>query len=210
MFFRLLSLVLLPIILNPSHAEAADRGPQLYRLCTSCHGANGEGYQKIGAPSIAGLPAWYVEAQLNKYKDGVRGLHPSDRTGMRMRPMARALIKENDYKQVAAFVSALPRPIAKPTIKGSIVKGETKYNEICVTCHGAQGEGNQVLGAPPLARASDWYLRAQLHNFKSGIRGVDPRDTSGMSMRPMAMQLSEEDMDNVVSYISVFSRFEEK
>lgn len=210
MVLRVLSVLFITLTLSPALAQAGERAPQLYRLCKSCHGLNGEGNQKVRAPSIAGLPAWYIEAQLTKYKIGVRGTHPDNIVAMRMRPMARALFKDGDHKLVAEYVAALPRPITPATIKGSVVKGEAKYNEICVTCHGAQGEGNQVLGAPPLARASDWYLRDQLHSFKDGIRGVDPRDTSGMSMRPMAMQLSDQDMDDLVSYIRVFSRIKEQ
>ncbi|MBI2301994.1 MAG: beta-galactosidase trimerization domain-containing protein, partial [Armatimonadetes bacterium] len=32
----------------------------------------------LGAPAIAGLSAWYVEAQLRKFRIGARGTHPSD------------------------------------------------------------------------------------------------------------------------------------
>ena len=41
--------------------------------------------------AIAGQAQWYLEAQLVKFKNGVRGAHPDDMEGSRMRPMARTL-----------------------------------------------------------------------------------------------------------------------
>ncbi len=190
-----------------STASAADRAEGQYALCVSCHGVKGEGVQKLGAPAIAGLPAWYIEAQLLKFREGVRGTHPKDLGGMRMRPMARALNIESDVKAVSAYVAALPRPELKATVSGSIAKGEVKYQQVCVACHGAEGAGMEALGAPPLVGGSDWYFVTQLGNYKNGVRGADARDISGMTMRPMAMQLSDADMLDVVAYINILKRF---
>ena len=41
----------------------------------------------------------------------------------------------------------------------------------CAACHGANGQGNQALGAPPLAGQDAAYLARQLNNFKAGRRG---------------------------------------
>ena len=46
----------------------------------------------------------------------------------------------------------------------------------CAACHGAAGEGNQALGAPPLAGQDAAYLARQLHNFKAGRRGYAEQD----------------------------------
>lgn len=63
---------------------------------------------------------------------------------------------------------------------------------VCAACHGAAGEGNQALNAPANAGQDEWYVARQLNNFKSGIRGAHPEDTFGAQMRPMAMQLADE------------------
>src|SRR5206468_1794430 len=47
-----------------STARAEDRAYDLGVLCTSCHGSQLQGNQDIGAPSIAGLPEWYLLKQL--------------------------------------------------------------------------------------------------------------------------------------------------
>ena len=53
-----------------------------------------------------------------------------------------------------------------------------------------------------LVGQSDWYLVRQIKNFKSGIRGKNPKDTYGMQMAPMAMTLAtDEAINNVVAYI---------
>jgi cytochrome c oxidase subunit 2 len=81
--------------------------------------------------------------------------------------------------------------------------GQASY-AVCSACHGAQGEGNQMLNAPSLAGQSDWYLKRQLKNFKHGIRGSNnSEDIFGAQMAPMAATLVDDAaIDNVVAYIS--------
>jgi cytochrome c553 len=73
---------------------STDRGQALFPLCAACHGNHGEGRLELGAPAIAGLPEWYVAAQLQKFRHDVRDSHPQDTAGLRMRPMARSLPTE--------------------------------------------------------------------------------------------------------------------
>lgn len=73
---------------------------------------------------------------------------------------------------------------------------------VCSACHGQQAEGNPALHAPKLAGQADWYLIRQLHNFKSGARGADPKDAYGPTMAPMAATLPDDAaIANVVAYI---------
>jgi cytochrome c oxidase subunit II len=73
---------------------------------------------------------------------------------------------------------------------------------VCSACHGQQAEGLQALNAPKLAGQADWYLKREIENFKSGVRGADPGDKAGMQMVPMVATLANEDaIDNVVAYI---------
>ena len=76
-------------------------------------------------------------------------------------------------------------------------------NTVCVSCHGAKGEGNKDLNAPKLSGMQDWYIARQLQHFKNGIRGANPKDTYGMQMAPMAMTLPDDKaIENVAAYIS--------
>lgn len=189
-------LLSLPVIASPS------TGKQIYTFCAVCHGERGEGKRTIGAPQIAGMEEWYVHDQLLKFQQGVRGTHPDDIAGMRMRPMARHLKNEAQIKAVAAYIAALPAVKTTATMKGSWVKGEVHY-KLCIACHGADGKGNQQLKAPSLVDRSDWYLLTQMHNYKTGVRGNDPkRDPIGMTMRPITMTLDEQAMIDVIAYIS--------
>ncbi len=190
-------------------AEAAaprgwdDRPTELYRLCTSCHGPDGKGMENVGAPAIAGLPEWYIEAQLTKFNQSVRGGHVKDINGMRMRPVGLTLSEAN-RKTLAKFVSSMARPVTPDTVKGNLAKGENTY-QVCQACHGAKAEGMQAVNAPPLVGANDWYLLTQLKNFKGRVRGYDPAiDPNGYAMAGIAATLDEAAMLNVVSYINSF------
>ena len=61
---------------------------------------------------------------------------------------------------------------------------------------------NQALHAPALAGRTDWYLVTQLRNYRAGLRGADPADSSGQQMRAMAATLPDEAaVNDVVAYI---------
>jgi len=188
---------------SPRAAEN-ERGADLFRLCAVCHGENAAGNEVVGAPTIAGMPQWYVEAQLKQFRDGNRGTHFDDIMGMRMRPMARSLMREGDVEAVAAYVAAMPSVDPAPTLTGGdLAAGKATYLKICITCHGPEGAGNKdMMGAAPLNRSSDWYLFRQVNNFRSGIRGARPGDQGGALMRPMMLQLTDEQsIKDVVAYI---------
>ena len=72
----------------------------------------------------------------------------------------------------------------------------------CAACHGAAGEGNQALGAPPLAGQDAAYLARQLHNFKAGRRGYAGQDQAGQQMRAFANGLSEEGIASLAAYFA--------
>jgi cytochrome c553 len=186
---------------------AADRGQQLYETCVPCHGAAGAGDLALRAPAIAGLPKWYVLGQLTKFKTDVRGAHPDDMEGHRMRPMARSLTQPNDLETVADYVAKLPAVWQKPDFAmADTAAGGATFRTVCVTCHGENAAGNEALGAPPLANQHDWYMVAQLNKFHSGMRGTHPDDVFGAQMRAMSLTLADTTaMHDVVSYVKSLS-----
>ena len=197
--------VALPVV--PALAQDTARGEQLYKLCEQCHGTAGDGDPVALAPAIGGLPQWFVEGQLNKFQAGGRGTHFDDIAGMRMRPMSMWLRSDEDVANVAAYVASLPEVHPAPTLEGGNPEaGKQKYIP-CIACHGLNGEGNQALNAPPLARMSDWYQRTSLQKFKAGVRGTNPKDTTGMLMRPMSMTLPDDQaILDVIAYIQTLSK----
>ena len=164
------------------------RGEAKYMVCAACHGENGEGRKIANAPKISGQHSWYIARQLKNFKNGVRGTHFNDITGMQMRPIAMTLGTDQDIDDVVAYVGSLNGRGKHSGVKGDIKKGKSAY-AVCVTCHGANGQGIEALNAPKIAGLPDWYVERQLNNFKSGIRGFHAKDIFGQQMRPMAMAL---------------------
>ena len=204
LLFALLALAAAPAA---AHAEGGTAsGEQLFQLCAQCHGADASGDPDALAPAIAGMDEWYLKAQLQKFHSGARGTHPDDLAGMRMRPMSLSLRGEAEMAAVAAYVASLP-PVQPPATLagGDATRGQALYAP-CVACHGPDGAGIQALNGAPLRASSDWYLLKQLQNYRSGVRGTNPLDTSGMLMRPMSMTLVDEQaLLDVIAYIATLS-----
>ncbi len=205
--FALIGLSLALSGCRPDGAKKTLPGKQLYASCDTCHGAEGLGRTDIAAPAIAGLPSWYVEAQLYKFRTGARGAHPDDLEGLRMRPMSRQMMDEGEIKAVSAYIGGLPAKKQPSTLQGADAAAGAAFYGTCLACHGPDGKGNVALKAPPIAGQHDWYLVSQLKKFKSGIRGTNPQDITGAQMRPMSMTLPDEQaMKNVVAHISTLAK----
>jgi cytochrome c553 len=76
---------------------------------------------------------------------------------------------------------------------GDAAAGKTK-SATCLACHGPDGNSPNPIW-PKLAGQHPTYIKKQLIAFKSGERKND-------LMSPMAMPLSEQDMDDLAAYFS--------
>ena len=187
-------------------SEAAPvTGADLYKACVPCHGAAGEGTPAIGAPAIAGLPAWYVSAQLQAFQSGLRGKHADDIEGLRMRAMSKQMLTEAEVLAVASHVASLPGVTSAARIASVNASGAVAAFLTCATCHGARFEGNAVIKAPPLAGRDDWYVAAQIRKFRAGIRGSAHGDPFGPVMQVNTRALAAENVDRVASYVHALS-----
>ena len=189
---------------SPTPGPGLAQGEQIFDTCFPCHGKDGRGNMSLGAPAIAGLPRWYVERQLHNFKTSMRGAHPQDMEGARMRPMAKSLYRAGDLESVAEYVATLP---AGPAFNNMMAMGDTAagriaFQSICITCHQEDGTGNEALGAPPLTHQHDWYMMSQLYKFKSGMRGAHPDDAMGAQMAAMSNTLADTTaMHDVIAFI---------
>ncbi|MEJ2089444.1 MAG: c-type cytochrome [Gammaproteobacteria bacterium] len=193
------------VLLVASHAlaEGYTVVPERFVYCTTCHGVELKGNRSVDAPRLNGMPAWYVQGQLEAFKRGWRGTHPEDTIGMDMQPQARVLT-EDGIRDAAAFVAAVPERAGttERTVDGDPSRGAKLY-ETCAACHGPAGAGSKPLNAPALASQSDWYLVRQLRNYQAGARGFAVADTAGRQMRAAAAVLeSDQDTRDVVAYIN--------
>jgi cytochrome c553 len=203
-----LSLVVLGACSVAGTPPPVPEGHEVFELCQQCHGENAGGNRLANAPSIAGLPQWYIEAQLKKFKEGGRGTHFDDLTGMQMRPMALSLRSDEEIKVIAKYVADMPAVKPEPTLKGGdAANGGKIFEASCKSCHMPDGSGNEAMKAPPLNHATDWYLLSALKKYKEGIRGANPKDPTGPMMRPMAQSLkNEQEQLDVVAYLSTLQK----
>ncbi|NND44326.1 MAG: c-type cytochrome [Xanthomonadales bacterium] len=95
---------------EPTVNGDVERGEGLYVTCASCHGKQGQGIWAMKAPRTAGMSDWYIERQLENFKAGIRGAHPSDYYGKQMGFMARMLSGEGAIEDLVAYINTLPVP----------------------------------------------------------------------------------------------------
>ena len=96
---------------NPAPATISgdvESGRKTYTYCAYCHGRDGEGLQTMNAPRMAGMTDWYLQRQLVKFRDGVRGQHPKDYYGKQMSFMGRTLRDDKMVDDVIAYINTLP------------------------------------------------------------------------------------------------------
>jgi len=114
-------------------------GQRLYlNNCAQCHGSDGRG--STGFPNLADND-WLGAGTHDYVKTVVR----EGRTGV-MPPMAAAVGSGEDVRNVAHYVLSLSGS-AHNSVSAQLGKGKFAA---CAACHGADGKGNPLLGAPNL------------------------------------------------------------
>ena len=188
-------------------AGSAEAGRGLYPVCTTCHGAQGQGNRAMSAPKIAGQHGFYLLKQLQHFQSGARGTAQGDAKGRQMAAMSKGpqLASNQALENLVAYVESFPDNKIVETVSGDTERGKDLY-ETCASCHGDRAQGLQTMAAPRLAGQSDWYLVAQLENFAAGKRGYAPSDHGGRQMKAMMGVLqSPEDYRDVVAYINTLT-----
>lgn len=176
-------------------------GAALYAVCSSCHGAEGQGNPALNAPKLAHQASWYLARQLRNFKAGLRGADSRDAYGQQMSPMAATLADDAAIKNVVAYIATLPDAPPASTVSGDVAHGQSLY-ATCGACHGTAGQGVWATNAPRLAGMSDWYLARQLKNFQHGVRGGHAQDYAGAQMGQLADALRDERaVNDVVAYV---------
>jgi cytochrome c553 len=172
------------------------RGETLTPVCQACHGPDGNSL--VGAfPNLAGQGAIYLTKQLHDIKSGDR-------------PIAEMVgqldnMSDQDIEDLAAYYAS--QSAKQGAAKADLVElGETIYRAgiprkkiaACTSCHLPSGEGNDLAKFPSLAGQWPEYLEKQLRAFRTGARA---NDGEGRMMRATAMDLSDEEIAAVSSYI---------
>ncbi len=179
------------------------KSPAQYQQCAACHGASGEGNPSLNAPAIAGLSQTYLARQLVNFHSGIRGSDSQDTLGQQMQAMTKGLDKDKDIPVLVAYLANLsPVNVAQQT-QGDLTNGTRYYQGKCGACHGGQAQGNEAFNAPRLAGQDIDYLKRQMHNFVTGLRGTHSEDKYGRQMAMMAKTTSGKELDDILHYIAV-------
>lgn len=134
--------------------------------CAQCHGTDGRGAR--GFPNLADNDWTWGGDGLAIKTSILQG-----RIGM-MPPMAAAVGNEADVEAVANYVLSLS---GSPHDTSKAALGQEKFAVACAACHGAEGAGNTMLGAPNLTNKI-WVYGGSVASIKetitNGRQGVMP------------------------------------
>lgn len=143
-----------------ANEDARGIGSRLFaNNCAVCHGSDGRGAP--GFPNLAdgdwqygGKPAEIITS-IAKGRKGV------------MPPFGNVL-GERGVAEVAAYVYQLNGRDVDVAMQSMVATGKQKYARTCAACHGADGTGNTMMGAPNLANAS-WLYGGSFDAIKRSI-----------------------------------------
>jgi len=192
---------------------AGEAGKTFYlTTCAKCHGIFSEGRTATVAPSLAGMPKWYMDKQLKKMIEGKRKFLPETDHSHSHGYIMYGLIKHMDPSTLdwlTTHYSRLSSFSILPNAEGDIAQGKMLYQEKCVSCHMANGEGNETIGSPPITIIPDWYFLRQIKSFQKGFRGVDPHDPQAMAMNMAVKELTEKQCYDIINYLNDLTIVEE-
>ncbi|MCG2583995.1 cytochrome-c oxidase, cbb3-type subunit III [Massilia sp. TS11] len=138
--------------------QARAIGERLFlTYCAQCHGSDARGNK--GFPNLTDKDWLYggaPETIKQTIMTGRNGVMPS---------MAAAVGGDEDVANVANYVLSLSNTSHDP-VKAEL--GKSKFGA-CMACHGADGKGNQAIGAPNLTDKT-WLYAGNVETISEGIR----------------------------------------
>jgi len=176
-------------------AGSVETGATKAVVCQACHGANGNSVNPEW-PSLAGLGADYIAAQLQNFKEGKRNNAIMMPNAMNLSPQ--------DMADLGAYFDSLANTglEADPSYYQAgekLYRGGSQARGIpaCMACHGPTGRGNESAKFPALRGQHSVYVIKQLTDYASGARGTGPNGI----MQTIAKRLSPDDMRDIASYV---------
>ena len=158
--------------------------------CAPCHGGGGAG--NPGFPVLAD-DNWLYGGSIETIQQSIS----NGRSGMM--PAFGAMLNEQQLNDLAQYVLALP--------KGEeYAPGKELFTSMgCGGCHGAEGKGMQMLGAPNLTDAIWRFLPATEESVKytiaNGVNAPGAKETRQAMMPSFKGQLGETDIKKLAVYV---------
>jgi cytochrome c oxidase cbb3-type subunit III len=176
---------------------AQNAGAAVFRTnCATCHGAGAAGVEGKGYPNLLDddwLWGGDINAIVTTIRHGIRNTQDPDARWSEMPRFGADGILEQD--QIAAIAEHVLAISGQEHDAALAVDGATLFDENCVSCHGAAGEGDRSLGAPQLNDAIWLYggsREAVTYSITNARFGVMP---------PWTARLSEDEIRAVAVYV---------
>ena len=157
-------LVTMPLAELAQHPGALEAGRNLYRTnCSTCHGSDARGSR--GYPNLTNNHwIWGGEPEqvLTSIYDGRIAAMPG----------FEGALDDQAVTRTAVFVQQLAGQSVDSAMAAS---GRRHYEQLCAACHGPDGTGNPLLGAPDLTAGIYTYgssiddLRYTIRNGRNGV-----------------------------------------
>jgi len=169
--------------------EARKMGQRMFaNNCAQCHGADAQG--SYGFPNLADNN-WLWGGTPDAIKTSIA------QGRIAAMPPWGEMLGEDGVRNVTAYVM---RMSGRDVNDEHADAGKAQYDMVCVACHGANGEGNPMFGAPPLSKGI-WLYGGEAeqiaHSIRAGRNGVMPAQEE---------LLSEDKIHLITAYVYGLSR----
>jgi cytochrome c553 len=105
--------------------------------------------------------------------------------------------EESEMKAFAVMAAGIALAAGSMSVVAAdLDAGKGKYQQVCASCHGAEGKGQAIF--PGIAGQDAEYVAGRLQQYRAGEQ-VGP--TTAL-MAPHAAALSDDDIANVSAYIA--------
>lgn len=162
-------------------------GSKVAAVCVHCHGEAGNS-TNTNIPNLGGQNPAFLLEQLRLFAAG-------QRRNEFMEGMIKSMNSEEKIGMVLFYSAQTVK--SKPTSPATLIaKGKAVYEKNCLSCHGANGLGNEKIAR--IAGQQTGYLGIMIGRYRAAQSG--PLSTSVMA--PTIKAISDADVQAVVAFVN--------
>ncbi|MFA5628059.1 MAG: c-type cytochrome [Thiohalomonadaceae bacterium] len=170
-----------------------DRGRDIYEVCAACHMPEGWGLPDGTFPQLAGQHHNVLVKQLADIRAGNR-----DNPTMYPFALPSQIGGAQAVADVVEYMATLPMTPENGVGPGTDLElGKQLYEDNCVRCHGAEGEGNDAEFYPKIHGQHYEYIKRQFREIRDGARR-----NANPDMVEQVKGFSDRDLEAVSDYTS--------
>lgn len=168
------------------------RGEITFEVCQGCHRSHALGRPDGSYPRLAGQHDTVLIKQMTDVRAGRR-------SNPKMLPFIdKHGIGPQDIADIATYLTRLPSPPNNGKGPGDeLDAARGRYEQLCATCHGNQGEGDAVRFYPRVSGQHYKYLLRESIDIRDGARhNANPK------MVEVVKKLSNDDLSAIADHMS--------